>query len=273
MCRREAHCDDCGETETLSPLPLGPYEHVLPIEQAPNVAEGLNIKWMQQVKVHTCQDGKKSDIPITTMIILAPEAICLGVERSKYVNVKGRFEASKIEDDIGFSEALDLSDFLSPSLRPRFYKISSIILHRGQPSFGHYVALVRLSNDKWALYNDATVTEFATLKAALEGPDLKDKKSGIFTPAAFMYVKAEIVEDSKNGGCGKGEDKDGGEEGETVSEPRTRCKRKAYSCAGLRSKKPRRRRGRDCDQWSPIPCQVDLPRPGGGHCCEDSFQG
>mmetsp|Transcript_18225 Transcript_18225/g.47568 ORF Transcript_18225/g.47568 Transcript_18225/m.47568 type:complete len:1305 (-) Transcript_18225:193-4107(-) len=112
----------------------------------------------QEVQAH-----KKMDI------WMAPPILVLQLKRFLVDPLRPGYR-EKIDDDVSFTEHLDLSQYvLGPQKDEDLeYELCGVTEHMGGVGGGHYIAYCKV-NGKWSQYNDSTVTPCSIEKACVPG--------------------------------------------------------------------------------------------------------
>ncbi len=113
-----------------------------------------------------CKQNVRAEKRLT--IYEAPNILLIHLKRFR-VGMYG-----KINKPITYKSELSLRPFMSPSqlragVSVPVYRLYAVLVHldvKGSSNFGHYIAYVRTSNNKWYKCDDSTVTE-TTLEAVL----------------------------------------------------------------------------------------------------------
>ncbi len=126
-----------------------------------------------------------------------PPVLFLHLKRFAYRST----DMKKINDFYPFETVLDLNRYCSSRGKANVYRLHSVIVHRGEPQFGHYFAYVCEDGTMWIKYDDKNVKEVEPAEAIEENfggyydTFLVDSKSGDIveqrkeiTSSAYMLV-------------------------------------------------------------------------------------
>ncbi|XP_017159347.1 putative ubiquitin carboxyl-terminal hydrolase 50 isoform X1 [Poecilia reticulata] len=105
-----------------------------------------------------CSDcGRKREATVQTYLNKPPEILVLHLKR---FGCKGRKQV-KLSANVSFSMELDITPFLSSSVRRRSsYHLYAVVIHRGNLDMGHYTALCYNSVlETWHWFDDSLVRE------------------------------------------------------------------------------------------------------------------
>ena len=99
----------------------------------------------------------------------------------------------KINSYLSFPTEMDISDYLSDENEhkgSRKYILFGVIVHQGQPSFGHYYSFLHL-HDKWYKFNDSVVSVTTEEKVFSESFGGKTTNKSIFGALANQFLTVE----------------------------------------------------------------------------------
>ncbi|KXT11187.1 hypothetical protein AC579_834 [Pseudocercospora musae] len=133
-------------------------------------------------------------------ITTAPEVLVIRTQRMGYpIDEKTNLpvyedngdetEQCKLEDDIPYSEYLDLSSFSDDLELSLLYKLMGVVYHHGSGASGHYIAMARsrLDDGKFALCNDASIDLPEDIEECLSAVTFDDDTT--FLPYVLVYSR------------------------------------------------------------------------------------
>lgn len=144
----------CNKCKTISKS-FVPFNH-LSVELTSNLVKSLDIALSEEdveKRCDTCSLEENVEMTKQYSVSMFPNHLIIQIKRFGY----GDRGLIKIEGKIEIPELIDLSKYYAYKDRYGMYKLYGGIIHKGSPTFGHYVAYCKGEDDFWVEYDDETV--------------------------------------------------------------------------------------------------------------------
>ena len=126
--------------------------------------------------------GSRTNRTARRQWLAAPEILCMQLLRS---TSDWGSQGDKNESHVNFAEYIDLSEFVEGNGdRRAYYRLFSVIQHRGSLESGHYYVVARNPTGAWEEIEDTIVSTAGFMNAI--------NPLGRFTPYLLFWEKVEI---------------------------------------------------------------------------------
>lgn len=152
----------------------------------------LNGENQYQTENHGLQDAEMG-----IKILECPKVLQIHLQRFEFDQQTHRNR--KVNSKFEFEEKLDLSKYLSND-KPAKYELFQVVVHSGNPDFGHYYTVARpTKSEQWYKFNDTEVYKVSKEEAIDDnfgGQNNTNRSEKLYSAYLLIYIREDFIDEA-----------------------------------------------------------------------------